>query len=158
MRESASQYQSDANQQMQSSPPRSYTAMILSGIIPGLGQLYLHRLIKAFIVFFLFLTGVVLFYLNSYPVRELSDLFNFRSDYSSGFVAGDSDDGAVQNAVQLWTFDDGKSLWFRPSMILKVTALIQVIFCWIYAVYDGWRVEHEIDVRTYQRNRNIQDL
>ncbi len=153
MRESASQYQSDANQQMQSSPPRSYTAMILSGIIPGLGQLYLHRLIKAFIVFFIFLTGVVLFYLNSYPVREFSDLVKFQSDTSSGFVAGDSDDMVVDNAVQLWTFDDGKSLWFRPSMILKVTALLQIVLCWFYAVYDGWRVEHEIDIRTYQRNR-----
>ncbi len=153
MHESASQYQSDPNQQMQASPSRSYTAMILSGIIPGLGQLYLHRLIKAFIIFFLFLTGVVLIYLNSYPVRELSDLFRFESDASSGFVAGDSDDETVQNAIQLWTFDDGKSLWFRPSMILKVTALIQIILCWFYAVYDGWRVEHEIDIRTYQRNR-----
>ena len=153
MRESASQYQSDANEQIQSSPPRSYTAMILSGIIPGLGQLYLHRLIKAFIVFFIFLTGVVLFYLNSYPVRELSDLFKFQSDASSGFVAGDSDDMVVDNAIQLWTFDDGKSLWFRPSMFLKVTALLQIVLCWFYAVYDGWRVEHEIDIRTYQRNR-----
>ncbi len=153
MRESASQYQSDANEQIQSSPPRSYTAMILSGIIPGLGQLYLHRLIKAFIVFFIFLTGVVLFYLNSYPVRELSDLFKFQSDASSGFVAGDSDDMVIDNAIQLWTFDDGKSLWFRPSMFLKVTALLQIVLCWFYAVYDGWRVEHEIDIRTYQRNR-----
>ena len=153
MRESASQYQSDANEQIQSSPPRSYTAMILSGIIPGLGQLYLHRLIKAFIVFFIFLTGAVLFYLNSYPVRELSDLFKFQSDASSGFVAGDSDDMVVDNAIQLWTFDDGKSLWFRPSMFLKVTALLQIVLCWFYAVYDGWRVEHEIDIRTYQRNR-----
>ena len=154
MRESASQYQSDTNQQMQASPPRSYTAMILSGIIPGLGQLYLHRLIKAFIVFFIFLTGVVLFYLNSYPVRELSDLLRFQSNSGSGFVADDSDDAVVENAIQLWTFDDGKSLWFRPSLILKVTALIQMLLCWIYAVYDGWRAEHEIDVRRYQRNQN----
>ena len=157
MHESASQIQSDANRQMQSSPRRSYTAMILSGIIPGLGQLYLHKLIKAFIVFFIFLTGIVLFYLNSYPVRDLSDLLKFQSDSGSGFVAGDSGDGIVENAIRLWTFDDGKSLWFRPSTVLKVTALIQILLCWIYAVYDGWRVEHEIDVRRYRRNQNSQD-
>lgn len=151
MHESASQIQSDADQQMQSSPPRSYTAMVLSAIIPGLGQLYLHRLIKAFIVFFIFLTGVVLFYLNSYPVSELSDLVRFQSTSSSGIVAGGGDEIGVENAVQIWTFDDGKSLWFRPSLILKVTALIQIILCWIYAVYDGWRVEHEIDTRTFQK-------
>lgn len=156
MRESASQIQSDANNQMQASPRRSYTAMILSAIIPGLGQLYLHRLIKAFIVFFIFLTGIVLFYLNSHPVRELRDLFRFQSDSSSGLIAGDNSDAVGENAIQIWTFDDGKSLWFRPSMILKVTALIQIVLCWFYAVYDGWRVEHEIDVRTYQRNhKNI---
>lgn len=157
MRESASQYQSDTNQQIQSSPPRSYTAMILSGIIPGLGQLYLHRLIKAFIVFFIFVTGVVLFYLNSYPVREFSDLIRFQSDAGSGFVADESGDSVGENAIRIWTFDDGKSLWFRPSLILKVTALIQMFLCWIYAIYDGWRVEHEIDVRTYQRNQNNRD-
>ncbi len=149
---------SDVNQQMQSSPPRSYTAMILSGIIPGLGQLYLHRLIKAFIVFFIFSTGIVLFYLNSYPVREFTDLLRFQSNSSSGFVSGDGDDTAVENSIQLWIFDDGKSLWFRPSLILKVTALIQIILCWLYAVYDGWRVEHEIDIRAYERNQNNRDL
>lgn len=157
MSESASQYESDTDQQIQSTPPRSYTAMILSGIIPGLGQLYLHRLIKAFIVFFIFLTGVVLFYLNSYPVRELSDLLRFQPDSDTGFVAGDSDEAVVESAIQIWTFDDGKSLWFRPSMTLKVTALVQILLCWIYAVYDGWRVEHEIDVRTYRRNQNYHD-
>lgn len=158
MHESASQVQSDVNQQMQSSPPRSYTAMILSGIVPGLGQLYLHRLIKAFIVFFIFLMGIILFYLNSYPVRELTDLFRFQLNSSSGFVAGDSGDMTVEDAFQLWTFDDGKSLWFRPSMFLKVTALIQIVFCWIYAVYDGWRVEHEIDIRAFQKKQNNRGL
>lgn len=154
MNDSASQDQSDADQQMQSSPPRSFTAMILSAIIPGMGHLYLHRLIKSFVVFFIFLTGVILFYLNSHPVRDLSDLLRFQSNSSSGFVAGDSGDIAIDNAVQIWTFDDGKSLWFRPSLFLKVTALIQIVLCWIYAVYDGWRVEHEIDIRSYQRIQN----
>lgn len=151
MRESASQLQSDANQQRQSPPSRSYTAMILSAIVPGLGQLYLHRLIKAFIVFFIFLTGIVLFYMNSYPVREFGDLFRFQSN-AGGFVEQDS--GEIENAIQLWTFDDGKKVFFRPSVILKITALIQVLLCWIYAIYDGWRVEHEIDIKTYERSNN----
>lgn len=154
MRESASQLQSDAKQQMQSSPPRSYTAMILSGIIPGLGQLYLHRLIKAFLIFFVFLSGVILYYMNSYPIREFRDLVRFELN-TGGFVEHDS--GEVENAIQLWTFDDGKSLWFRPSVYLKITALIQLLFCWIYAVYDGWRVEHEIDTRTFERNNINRD-
>lgn len=156
MQESASQLQSHTEQQMQSSPQRSYTAMILSIIIPGLGQLYLHRLIKAFIIFFIYITGVILFYLNSYPVREFDDLLRFQANAGSGFVANQSGDMDIENAIQLWTFDDGKSLWFRPSVLLKITALIQVILCWIYAIYDGWRVEHEIDTRTFERNQNQQ--
>lgn len=156
MQESASHFQSDTDQQMQSTPQRSYTAMILSIIIPGLGQLYLHRLIKAFILFFIFLTGVILFYLNSYPVRELGDLLRFQSNAGSGFVASQSGDMDIENAIQLWTFDDGKSLWFRPSVFLKITALIQFLLCWIYGIYDGWRVEHEIDKRTFERNQKNQ--
>ena len=154
MIETPSQIQSDANEQIPSSPPRSYTAMILSCIIPGWGQLYLHRLIKAFIVFFIYSFGIVLFYLNSYPVNEFSDLLQFHSNSSLGIVKSDTDDSVFENAVQLWTFDDGKALWFRPSMLLKVTALIQIVCCWIYAVYDGWRVEHEIDKRIYQKQKN----
>ena len=154
MQDSASQFQSDTEQQIQSSPQRSYTAMILSIIIPGLGQLYLHRLIKAFIVFFIYITGVILFYLNSYPVREFEDLLQFQSNAGSGFVAHQSSDMDIENAIQLWTFDDGRSLWFRPSVLLKITALIQVVLCWIYAIFDAWRVEHEIDRKAFERNKN----
>ena len=158
MRRPVPTHQSDYNHstidEKKGLPPRSYTGMILSAIVPGLGQLYLHRVLKGFIVFFVFLSALILFYLNSYPVRDWSDLLSFQpSGHSSGSGLFAKEYGSmdIDNAIQLWTFDDGKSLWFRPSFLLKITAMIQAIFCWIYATYDAWRVEREIDIRSYQK-------
>ena len=41
--------------------------------------------------------------------------------------------------IHIWTFDDGEKLMYRPSWKFKITASIQVVLCWLYAVGDGWR-------------------
>ena len=130
-----------SNRQVPPTPTRSYTAMILSVFFPGLGQIYLHKILKGFFIFVGFASAIGLFYLNSYPVRGWEDLTRFQHlEYkrtsSNDTVNSDSD---LDNSIQLWTLDNGKTLMFRPSWILKVTASIQALFCWIYAVYDGWR-------------------
>ena len=57
---------------------RSYVALVLSAILPGLGQLYLSQFVKGVIILLIFSSAVLLFYLNSLPVREWSDLTRFK--------------------------------------------------------------------------------
>ena len=122
-------------------PARSYAAMILSVILPGLGQIYLGRFIKGCIILFVFVSAIALFYLNSYPVKGWSDLARFGPATQTETSTHDNADTEIdsERSIHLWTLDSGKKLMFRPSWILKITASIQAIICWIYAVRDGWR-------------------
>lgn len=113
---------------------RSYFAMILSAALPGLGQLYLNSTIKGFIILLVYISSICIFYINSYPVRGWDDLMRFKPVSDSQTVDEDTD-----RSIHLWTLDNGDALMFRPTWILKITALIQGLACWIYAVYDGWR-------------------
>ena len=105
---------------------RSYVAMVLSAILPGLGQLYLGQFLKGFIIFLIFASAFGIFYLNSMPVEEWRDLVRFKP-------------AVKEYAIHLWTFDDGEKLMYRPSWKLKISGSIQGILCWLYAVSDGWR-------------------
>ena len=120
---------------------RSYVAMVLSAILPGLGQLYLAQFAKGAIIFLIFASALALFYLNSLPVKEWSDLTRFKP-----VAQGDTNvDGAGGDETQqpyefhIWTFDDGEQLMFRPSWKFKISSSIQAVLCWLYAVGDGWR-------------------
>lgn len=106
---------------------RSYVAMILSAILPGLGQLYLSQYVKGVIIFLIFGSALALFYLNSLPVQEWRDLTRFKEETQSLYE------------IHLWTFDNGEQLMFRPSWKLKISSSIQAVLCWLYAVGDGWR-------------------
>ena len=53
---------------------RSYCAMLLSMIIPGLGQIYLRKLSKGIILFIGILSSMLLIYANSLPVTSWRDL------------------------------------------------------------------------------------
>ena len=53
---------------------RSYRAMLMSMIIPGLGQIYLRKLFKGVIIFIGIILAVVLIYANSLPVTSWRDL------------------------------------------------------------------------------------
>ena len=53
---------------------RSYRAMLLSMIIPGLGQIYLRKLFKGVIIFIGIILAMVLIYANSLPVTSWRDL------------------------------------------------------------------------------------
>ena len=53
---------------------RSYRAMLMSMIIPGLGQLYLRKLFKGVIMFIGIILAMVLIYANSLPVTSWRDL------------------------------------------------------------------------------------
>ena len=53
---------------------RSYRAMLLSIIIPGLGQIYLRKILKGVILIVGVISAMVLIYANSLPVNSWRDL------------------------------------------------------------------------------------
>ncbi|MCG9128621.1 hypothetical protein JT359_13565 [Candidatus Poribacteria bacterium] len=115
---------------------RSYPAMVLSVLFPGLGQLYLGQYFKAIIILIGFLSAVGFFYLNSYPVKEWKDLlqFNFYAENKKIIHTNTDVNFNNEGSIHLWTLDSGKIIMYRPSWKLKVTSLIQGLICWIYAV------------------------
>lgn len=119
---------------------RSYVAMGLSMILPGLGQLYLGRSLKGFLLFFLFVSALGIVYLNSMPVKEWRDLTRFKPP-AKEVPIDNREDAQTRSkyAIHLWTFDDGEKLMYRPSWKLRISGAIQGILCWLYAIGDGWR-------------------
>ena len=152
MQESATDFHPDfnitANRQSQPPPSRSYIAMVLSALLPGLGQIYLGRFMKGCIIFFIFASALSIFYINSYPVQGWRDLISFGPNTQSETSTDNTVDAETDSdrSIHLWTLDSGKKLMFHPSWILKVTSSIQAIICWIYAVSDGWRGRHKSNI------------
>lgn len=120
---------------------RSYVAMLLSAILPGLGQLYLSQFAKGVIVFLIFASALALFYLNSLPVTEWRDLMRFKPVTIEDATGNNAGTDGVQEPyeIHIWTFDDGEKLMYRPSWKFKISSSIQAVLCWLYAVGDGWR-------------------
>ena len=144
MAEPATAYTESSNRrrpQGEPAPTRSYFAMILSAILPGLGQLYLGQFLKGFILFLIFASALGIFYLNSMPVKEWRDLTRFKPPTKEDISTDDTE--ATQKspvyAIHIWTFDDGEKLMYRPTWKLKISGSIQGILCWLYAIGDGWR-------------------
>ncbi len=136
MRESYSDSNTVGNTKPQVYPlqKHSHLAMILSAVLPGLGQLYLNHFLKGCIIFIVYISSIGIFYMNSYPVRDWDDLLRLKPLPASTDSVEETD-----SSIHLWTLDNGDAVMFRPSWILKITSLIQGLICWVYAVYDGWR-------------------
>jgi hypothetical protein len=101
----------------------SLIAMLLSVIFPGLGQLYLMKIKKALILFFVAAMGLLIIYANSLPLDNLSDLWQFSREAQEGYP--------------LFQFKD-MQLMFRPHWYFKMTGYIQFFAVWLYGVIDGW--------------------
>lgn len=143
----------------------SYVAMLLSLILPGLGQIYLRKRLRGLILFFGVALGGILIYLNSLPVESWDDLASFddftdwweerRSDDTSTVQSLDSPD--VMEEIEetpgyhLWTFENGKKLMYRPTWKLKISGLVQGIIFWLYAIFDGWRGERGFNKRAFRK-------
>ena len=119
----------------------SFVAMVLSAILPGLGQLYLGQFLKAIILFAIFASAIGIFYLNSLPVTGWDDLMRFKPAATDSTSIDEADSSGAQEpySIHIWTFDDGEKLMYRPSWKLKISASVQGILCWLYAVSAGWR-------------------
>lgn len=125
---------------------RSFPAMILSAVFPGLGQMYLGQYFKAVFILIGFFSALGFFYLNSYPVNEWKDLLQFSTlSYSSKILHTKTEEKPNhEGSIKLWTLDDGKILMYRPSWKLKITSTIQGLIFWIYAVSTGWKGKPKI--------------
>ena len=143
----------------------SYLAMLLSLILPGLGQIYLRRWLKGFILFLGVALGAAIFYLNSLPVAGWEDILHFddfadrwkerQSDNTSVVPPSDTEDPMQEIEEELgyhiWTFETGKKLMYRPSWKLKLSGLVQGLVFWLYAIIDGWRGEKGFNKRAFKR-------
>ena len=129
------------NPQGEPAPTLSSLAMVLSAILPGLGQLYLGHFLKGFIIFLIFASGFGILYLNSMPVKDWRDLVRFKPIPETETTTDTTEDSEkhAPYAIHIWTFDDGEKLMYRPSWKLKISGSIQGILCWLYAIGDGWR-------------------
>ena len=134
-------YSNSGGNQDNSVYDRSYVAMVLSAILPGLGQLYLAQFVKGVVIFLIFASALALFYLNSLPVKEWNDLMRFKpaAKGDTNTDSAETDETQQPYELHLWTFDDGERLMFRPSWKFKISSSVQAVLCWLYAVGDGWR-------------------
>ena len=142
----------------------SYVAMLLSLILPGLGQIYLRKRLRGFILFLGVALGGTLIYLNSLPVDSWDDLTSIddftgwwekgRSDNTNtvqSLDAPDVEEEIEESGYHLWTFENGKKLMYRPSWKLKLSGLAQGLFFWVYAIFDGWRGERGFNKRAFRK-------
>lgn len=151
---------------------RSYFAMLLSLILPGLGQIYLRKPLKGLVLFLGVIFAGMIIYLNSFPVNSWQDLTRFddakewwkerRSDTTTAEPSTTEPD-AVQEQEEkpgyhLWTFEDGKKLKYRPSWKLKISGFVQGFIFWFYAIYDGWCGQKGFNKRAFQKRlREVQE-
>ena len=144
----------------------SYLAMLLSLILPGLGQIYLRKWLRGIVLFFGVAFGATLIYLNSLPIDGWQDLTSFddftdwweerRSDNTDAMQSSDAPPDTAEGeengqGYHLWTFENGKKLMYRPSWKLKLSGLVQGLFFWLYAIFDGWRGEKGFNKRAFKR-------
>ncbi len=137
---------------------RSYLAMFLSAILPGLGQLYLAQFLKGTVILVVFASAIGIFYVNSLPVTEWRDLMRFQRHGETAEDGTGSSETKPDYAIHLWTFDNGEKLMYQPSWKLKISALIQAGLCWLYAVGDGWRGRRRFSpasIRSHQKKALI---
>jgi TM2 domain-containing membrane protein YozV len=119
---------------------RSYLAMSLSALIPGLGQFYLRKPLLGIILFIGVISAGALIYMNSRPVNSWHDLT--RIDRSEKNKNAD---------YHLYTLKDGRKLMFHPSWKFKISGFIQGIVCWGYAIFDGWLGQRGFNRRAFKK-------
>ncbi|MCZ6681224.1 MAG: hypothetical protein O7E52_28735 [Candidatus Poribacteria bacterium] len=105
---------------------RSYLAMLLSIIIPGLGQIYLRRQAVGFLLFLGFISALGLIYINSLPVKSWQDLTRIDRIESISEVQQSEEkteaDSTPENtppqnerSYHLYTFEDKLLFRMRPE-------------------------------------------
>ena len=91
---------------------RSWKAMLMSLVVPGLGQFYLRKWEKGIVIFLAVLTGLLIYHINSQPP-------------------------GTEFVIMNWT--GGRKIMFKPVRILMYTGAAQALIAWFYGIIDGWR-------------------
>ena len=100
----------------------SYLAMLLSLILPGLGQIYLGKWLRGLILFLGVALGGTIIYLNSLPVDSWEDIMRFddfadwlkqrQLDNANAIPPSDAPDMIEEmdenQGYHLWTFENDK--------------------------------------------------
>lgn len=143
---------------------RSYLAMLLSLSFPGLGQVFLRRPLKGFVLFLGVAVAAFIIYSNSYPVKTWHDLICFSDAKEAGFDRMHKEPEATvldatqlekeEMAVELWRFESGKKLMYRPSWKLKLSGFVQGVIFWLYAIFDAWRGQRGFNRRAFKKRLN----
>ena len=142
----------------------SLFAMLLSIILPGLGQVYLRRAKIGFIFLFGVLIGFGIIYLNSWPVQSWKDLTNFR-EAKDILESQKTKEGIKLNPEKLKealeNIEDkphqellkikDKQVMLRPKWWFKVTGLAQFVFFWLLSIIDALMGKQGFNKRAFKR-------
>ena len=111
---------------------QSYRAMLLSIIIPGLGQIYLRKIFKGIIILIGVISAMVLIYANSLPVtnwRDLTRINRTETSPTEGGVAeqteaySENDSTSGDKAPKHWR---GYTLYTSDSKFMfRITAALE---------------------------------
>ena len=102
---------------------RPFIAAVLSLLFCGLGQIYLHRFVRGFILILCWSFAVAIIWM------AISD---------AEFKVTEWDD------KELMFSPSQKSISFRDHVfyltdIMKITGTIQLVFTWLFGIADAWR-------------------
>ena len=142
----------------------SLFAMLLSIILPGLGQVYLRRARMGLIFLFGVLTGFGIVYLNSWPVQSWRDLTNFR-EAKDILESQKTKEGIKLNPQKLKealeNIEDkphqellkikDKQLMLRPKWWFKVTGLTQFVLFWLLSIADALMGQQGFNRRAFRK-------
>ena len=142
----------------------SLFAMLLSIILPGLGQVYLRRARMGLIFLFGVLTGFGIVYLNSWPVQSWRDLTNFR-EAKEILESQKTKEGIKLNPQKLKealeNIEDkphqellkikDKQLMLRPKWWFKVTGLTQFVLFWLLSIADALMGQQGFNRRAFRK-------
>ncbi|SVC92997.1 uncharacterized protein METZ01_LOCUS345851 [marine metagenome] len=138
--------------------------MLLSIILPGLGQVYLRRARMGVIFLFGVLTGFGIVYLNSWPVQSWRDLTNFR-EAKEILESQKTKEGIKLNPQKLKealeNIEDkphqellkikDKQLMLRPKWWFKVTGLTQFVLFWLLSIADALMGQQGFNRRAFRK-------
>jgi len=120
---------------------KSFPAMFLSLICPGLGQVYLRKPFKGAILFFGTVLGIFLIYVNSLPVDSVTDLLlvvlEYNGDSGVRLKSKLKNPGSEGYEYTIYKFKK-RDLRFRPYWQFRLSGSFQVLIFWAYSIWDGF--------------------
>jgi len=107
---------------VKSSSSRAVIAASMS-IVPGMGQIYLHQILRGLILILSFILAIcIIWFAMSNKEFKLLSLNGKEIMFNPAMKA-------IQFGTQR----------IRVTDVMKVTGTIQLVFTWVYSIVDAWR-------------------